>query len=100
MDPVHEAGLEGFVLPGRNYHSPLPAELLPFYCYTKNGGHSVIVILENEVRPGQDPVRFAVPAPVKSVLRAGWHMHDGWPWCTLPYNPEIGLKDAEQDAEF
>lgn len=100
MDPVRDTGLERFVLPGRKYHTPLPAELVPFYCYTRDGGHSIIVILADEVKAGESPTRFAVPAPVKMVLRAGWEMRDGWPWCTLPYGPETGLVNAEQDAEF
>lgn len=43
MDPVHETGIERWVIPGRSYPSSLPDELLGFYCYTRDGGHSIIV---------------------------------------------------------
>jgi hypothetical protein len=100
MDPVHEIGIEQWVLPGRHYPSLLPEELARFYCYTRDGGHSVIVILENEVMPGEDPVRFAVPAPVRMVLQSGWVMRRGWPWCQLPYDRDNGLIVGEGDVEY
>ena len=100
MDPVRETGIERWVIPGRSYPSPLPDELLAFYCYTRDGGHSIIVVLENEVLPGEDPARFAVPAPVKMVLRSGWIMRQGWPWCQLPYNEDTGLAVSDEDLEF
>lgn len=100
MDPVQEIGIGQWVIPGRQYHSPLPEELLGFYCYTRDGGHSIIVILENEVLPGEEATRFAVPAPVRMVIQSGWVMRGGWPWCQLPYDQETGLMVSDGDLEF
>ncbi len=100
MDPIQEIDIERWVVPGREYHSPLPEELRRFYCYTRDGGHSIIVILEQEVLPGEDAKRFAVPAPVSMVLMSGWSMRGGWPWCQLPYDREAGLIVSDGDLEF
>ena len=99
-DIIREAGLEPWVLPGRTYPHPLPDNLIPFYCYTRDGGHSLLVVLENEYQAGKDPERFIIPAPVKTVLRAGYQCKDGLLWTTLPYEPESGLVVEEGDLEF
>jgi hypothetical protein len=97
---IRAAGLEHWVLPGREYPQPLPDAVVPFYCYTRDGGHSLLVVLENEYRAGQKPERFIIPAPVKTVLRAGYHLKEGLLWCTLPYEPDSGLVVEEGDLEF
>ena len=99
-DIIRQAGLEQWILPGRTYPQPLPDDLLPYYCYTRDGGHSILVVLENEYRPGDSPIRFVIPAPVKTVLKAGYHLKDGFIWATLPYNNDDGLQAGEEDVEF
>lgn len=99
-DIIREAGLEPWILPGRTYPNPLPDDVRPFYCYTRDGGHSLLVVVENEYRAGQKPERFAIPAPVKTVLRAGYHVKDRLLWSTLPYHSDSGLVVEEGEVEF
>lgn len=99
-DIIREAGLEPWILPGRTYPHPLPRELEPFYCYTRDGGHSVLVVLENEYKQGSSPVRFIIPAPVKTVLKAGYQLRDGLVWAVLPYDREDGLRVRDEDVEY
>ena len=49
---IRKAKLTGYVVRGMNYPSTLPPELDHAYCYTTDGGHSVIVVLENEYHDG------------------------------------------------
>jgi hypothetical protein len=97
--PIEKAGLARFCLP-RAYPRPLPDELRPFHCYTVDGGHSIIVILTNVIPPGKDAWGYAVPAPVKTVLRAGWFMRDGLPWVSLPYDENLGLLTPDEETEY
>ena len=99
-DIIREAGLEKWVLPGRTYPHPLPDDLTPYYCYTRDGGHSILVVVENEYRQGDPPVRFIIPAPVKTVLKAGYHLRDGLVWAVLPYDSDDGLKVNDEDVEY
>jgi hypothetical protein len=71
-DLIAKMGLAGMVVPGRKYHSPLPEELERFYCYLKDGGHSVVITLPSNSGPIED---YGVPAPVKAVLRKGYRRH-------------------------
>lgn len=78
---------------GRRYHTPLPPDLEPWYLYTTDGGHSILVTLGGE---GEE-----IAAPVKSVLRQGWTITDtGFVHCALPYDPVLGLTVADGDAEY
>lgn len=97
---IRAAGLDGWVLPGRTYPRPLPEGLRDFYCYTRDGGHSLLVVLGNEYRHGEPPERFVVPAPVKMVLRHGFQQRDGYLWSDLPYAKDIGLQVRDEDIEF
>jgi hypothetical protein len=97
---IREAGLEPFVITGRKYPHSLPDDLTPFYCYTRDGGHSILVVLENEYRRGDSPVRFIVPAPIKTVLKAGYYQRDGFVWAVLPYNRDGGLQVEEEEVEY
>ncbi len=97
---IRRAGLERYVVPGRQYPKPLPPELEAAYCYTVDGGHSVIVVLENEYVEGTPVEGGLVPAPVKSVLRAGYTVRDGLVWCRLPYSSEVGLLTPPEDDEY
>ena len=99
-DIIRQADLGPWVLTGRSYPHPLPDDAAPFYCYTRDGGHSLLVVLENEYRAGEKPERFVIPAPVKTVLRAGYRVKDDLLWSTLPYERDSGLVVEEGDLEF
>lgn len=99
-DLIRRAGLEGCVDQERTYPEMLAPELEVAYCYTLDGGHSVIVVLENEYIEGTPVEDWLVPAPVRAVLRAGYTVRDGLVWCRLPYSPEIGLLIEDNDEEF
>jgi hypothetical protein len=99
-DIIREAGLGPWILPGRTYPHPLPKELEPFYCYTRDGGHSILVVLENEYQQGSSPIRFIIPAPVKAVLKASYQIRDGLVWAVLPYDREEGLQVESEDVEY
>ena len=61
---------------------------------------SLLSFLENEYRPGDSPIRFVIPAPVKTVLKAGYHLKDGFIWSSIPYDKDDGLQAGEEDVEF
>jgi hypothetical protein len=69
------------------------------YCYLVDGGHSIIVVLENEYHEGEPIEDFLVAAPVRTVLRRGYKIKEGYVWCNIPYSKELGLL-AEEDSEF
>lgn len=110
---VIQRDLAGMLVPGKQYHSALPAPLIPWYCYTRDGGHSIYVVVEQlvprrtdgsiDAGAGAGPVNivdFAVPAPVKLVLRSPWHEEEGVIWATLPYSDEFGVLAAADDDEY
>lgn len=97
---IKKASLEGYVNTNKKYHSSLPKELEKFYCYTHDGGHSIIVVLKNIYKKGDKTEDHAVPAPVKQVLREGYKIKDGWVWCSLPYDKEYGLESKDDDHEY
>lgn len=94
-----------YVVAGRTYPRPLPPELAPWHCYTADGGHSLVVLLAAHAgdydKPGADIGQHTVPAPVKSVLRAGWTVRaDGFLVTDLPYDERIGLVTDPDDDEL
>lgn len=101
-------GDEGFLVHGKQYPRPLPAEVEPWYCYTTDGGHCLFVVVTSLAEEAsRQPVGAAdlafeamVPAPVKAVLRAGYEVRDGRIWCDLPYDPDLGLVTDRDDDEF
>jgi len=98
---IRRAGLEQWVLPGRCYFTPLPDDIAPFYCYTRDGGHSILVVLESEYKPGDDPERYIVASPVKTVLKYGYHVRDGLLWAKIPYSQDEGLiLDEDEEVEY
>lgn len=98
---IRRAGLERWVLPGRSYPAPLPGELAPYYCYTRDGGHSILVVIENEYKPGDEPEGYIVAAPVKTVLKYGYEVRDGRVWSQIPYDSDDGLLvDEDEEVEY
>lgn len=69
---IRKAGLEDMIVRGKKYHSPLPFEFEESYCYTIDGGHSIIVVIESEYIEGEPVENFLVPAPIKTVIRHGY----------------------------
>ncbi len=103
MDPtkIIEDALEQYLVRGKQYHSPLPVALARWYCYTIDGGHSIMVAVAEFYRPGADPDSFLVPAPVKTVLAHPWHEEEGYVVVEgLRYDSEVGLRTPPADNEF
>jgi hypothetical protein len=94
---LRKAGLQNMVIEGKRYHSPLPAELEQFYCYVKDGGHCILVILPHTEGPVEE---HAIPLPVKTVLKTGYSVKDGYVYCDVPYDAAIGVVCDEGDDEF
>lgn len=93
--------LGGLLVPGRRYPRPLPPELERWYCYTADGGHSIAVVLAQHYREdAADLTDQLVPAPVRSVLRAGYTIRRGYVVCDLPYDPDLGLTTPPEDDEY
>lgn len=90
------AGLE----PGRVYPRPLPADLAGWYCYVTGAGHSIVVIPENQLRAGEAAADLAVPAPVRTVLRCGWRVQNGWIVSDVPYDDDLGVVVEDDDEEL
>ncbi len=86
------------------YHSPLPEELAPFYCYPLDAGHSILAVpaglgLEN-IEHLEHWTEYLVPVPVKTILRLGWTWQRDVPVVDLPYDPELGLVVDPIDEEW
>lgn len=95
-----EKAFGAYLLPGKSYPEPLPEDLARWYCYTRDGGHSIAVVTEQHYAPGIDPGDYLVPAPVRSVLRAGHRVSpEGLVVSELPYSSETGLMTPEGDDE-
>lgn len=78
IELIQKAGLERMIIREKKYHSPLPFELEEAYCYTLDGGHSIIVIVESEYKQGEPIEGFLVPAPIKAIIRHGYKIKDGY----------------------
>lgn len=96
---VIEIILWPYLVEGKEYHSPLPAELQEWYCYTCDGGHSIVCALAKDYQPGVDMTNYLVPVPVRTVLR-GYEVRGDYIVVDLPYSEEIGLIAPPEDGEF
>lgn len=96
---VKKAKLTKHVVLGKKYHTELPEELKPFYCYVHDGGHSLICIFPEHInKKSRD--NYLVPAPVKTVLRNGYIIKHDYLVCSIPYDDEIGLLTQTGDHEY
>lgn len=86
--------------PYRAYPTPLPDDIGQWHCYTRDGGHSIVVVLARDYRDEGDLTGSLVPAPVKSVLRAGYELRRGYVVVDLPYDPDLGLVTPAEEDEF
>ncbi|MET9880831.1 hypothetical protein ABZZ36_40460 [Actinacidiphila glaucinigra] len=85
------------------YSSPLPGDLAAWHGYTRFGGHVILVVLDDGDL-GDDPSRPDLqanlcPASVRTVLREGWRLIDGFVVCKLPIDPWNGVVTPEEDFE-
>ena len=82
------------------YPQPLPEELAPWHCYTRDGGHAILSVpldfYYDTQRRNEDCV---VPVSVKTVLRRGYRILDGLVVVDVPYGP-WGVEQDEDDYEF
>jgi hypothetical protein len=91
-----------FLVHGKSYHSELPAIVKDYYCYTSDGGHSILCLLEKIIRydvPASELWRQLCPVPVKAVLRK-YRIQGGFVVVDVPYSEEIGLQANPEDDEF
>ena len=99
IQTIINQALGGYLITGKRYPRPLPDDLAPWYCYTADSGHSIVVVA-SQVQAGQPLADFLVPAPVKAVLAAGYTLRDGYVWCDLPYDATLGLVTEAGMDEF
>lgn len=91
--------LEGRLVAGKQYPAPLPADVLPWYAYTRDGGHSIVCALAQHYQPDTDLTDELVPVPVKTVLR-GYTVRGGYVVVDAAYRPDVGLVTPPEDDEF
>jgi len=100
IELIRRAGLEQWVVQDKTYPGALPPGLRSSYCYTRDTGHSIIVVLENEYQPGEAVDQYLAPAAVKTVIKSGYTVKDGLVWCRIPFHPLTGLEEDLDDMEF
>jgi len=88
-----------FLVRGKKYPAPLPAGLADWYCYTSDGGHSILVLIEDKFDENDLDWKELCPAPVKAVLR-DYRAVGEFIAAKLKYDSEIGLISDLQDEEF
>ena len=86
------------LVPGATYPRDLPPELAPWYCGTGDSGHRIAVVVHSLTGEEIDPNRSLIALPVRTVLRVGWSMRDGYVVCDVPYS-EGGAGGVEDDDE-
>lgn len=97
---IERAGLQGYAVKGKNYHTLLEKELQDAYVYTIDGGHSIIAVLVNMFNSDIPIEHNLVPVPVKTVLRNGYTMRGGYVWTYCEYSREYGLIVPDEDTEM
>ena len=92
--------LGAYVDYNKRYPARLHVALTEWYCYTVDGGHSILAALKSAYTPDADPSTFLAPVPVKTVLRGYAITEDGYILVDVPYDPELGLITDPADAEY
>jgi hypothetical protein len=85
---------------GKAYPQPLPAELAGWYCYLADAGHSIAIIPEDLFNGESELTDLLCPAPVWTVLRGGWRIHEGFVVADIPYDRTLGLHVSEDESEY
>lgn len=87
--------------PGRIYPHELPADLAPWYVYTIDGGHNIVIAIKSRHNAEGDPEDYLVPVSVRTVQRLGWTTDaHGHLICDVDYDPQLGVIVPEDDDEF
>lgn len=90
-------------VPQPRYPQAMPPNIAPWYCYTVDGGHSILGLLAEHVTDWpSDPNGYLVPIPVKSVLR-GYRIEHGYVIATssdVRYDQNLGLIVPQEDNEY
>lgn len=102
------AGLDGMTVPGRRYPRQLPTDLDSSHIYMMDGGHSIIVVLDDIMeREGGSIDDNLMPMPVRSVIGLGYRVDAGGivhvrtdARKRIIYDMETGLSVPEEDEEF
>ncbi|MFF7216830.1 hypothetical protein ACFZAU_41020 [Streptomyces sp. NPDC008238] len=105
---LRQLELEDVPVEDRPYPQPLPQQVADWHVYRRDLGHSVAVMVPPFGEPEMVPTSgLDVPvtgnivfAPVKSVLRAGWQIKNGFLHSRLRYEPKVGLLTDPDDDEF
>jgi hypothetical protein len=92
-----------FVLPDKEYHKTLPESVSGWYCYVKDGGHSILCLLKRNVvqafEPDENIADFLIPVPVKTVLR-DYTIENSFVVVDIEYSAETGLQTNPADTEW
>jgi hypothetical protein len=104
---IIEKALGNYLVPGTQYPEPskLTDELNNWYCFTSDGGHSILCLLECHLEEAfketEDEIyKHLVPVPVKTVLK-NYRVELGLIVVDLPYSFEMGLEiEDEDDNEY
>lgn len=96
---IIERNLSGMLDKSKAYHSALSPTLQDWYCYTLDGGHSILCVLAKDYKSDADLSDYLLPVPVRSVLR-GFEIKDEYVVVDLPYSSETGLESIFDDEEF
>lgn len=83
---------------GKAYPDELPADLAPWYMYPADEGHC-IGIVPLPLLGRHPPFVLLTATPVRTVLRLGWQMRDGWPVVDIAYDPDHGIVFPPEDEE-
>jgi len=82
------------------YSSPLSPTLAAWYCYTMDGGHSILCFLRQDWRSGRNTEDYLTPVPVKTVLRHGFEIEENYIVVNLDFDKSSGLDIPDSDEEF
>lgn len=97
---VISAGFSDVIHPGKHYPTELEPQLAPWYVYTIDGGHSLIVAVRSLYRRGAHPDEFLCPCPVKTVQRLGWLLtEEGFLIVDATYYLTLGVVAPDEDTE-
>jgi hypothetical protein len=91
------------LLKERAYHSKLPTELENWYCYTLDGGHSILGIVvahsETAFAHNNDPCDYLMPISVKTVI-GNYYNINGFIVVDVEYDEFLGPLEKDDDFEF
>ncbi|KJD42954.1 hypothetical protein [Paenibacillus terrae] len=85
-------------------YAKLPTELLPFYVYVNDNGHSLMGIANSvmsaELSKNSEPWELESAIPVKYVLEHEYQIRDGYLFIDVPYNLTFGIDVDDKYLEF